>query len=1250
MKTYPLTQSQLGLFIECMQHPESTRYNLPFMLSIPKSIDLDRLEKAIRTIYDERPELRIRMLLEDGNPRQIVDEPGNLTIKRFTMSEEECEEYIKNYVQPFDIFTETLCRFSIIETPQRNVVLSQIHHLVSDGLTLAMNLSKVDFPRAYNGEPLEPVPYGMLQWAEDEEATFSTPEYERAKEYYAKEYSGYHMISLADNHEHPMGETLCCSEFIPMPLLDDWSKEQGTQSNLVLIAAFSHVVATLSREEKIAFTSLFHGRSDKRLRKAYGMFVRTVPVKADVNPQQKVIDFIKSFRAEMMSMIRYSVYPFSHFCKDLQMLPGIDFSFQTGNITEVFDFGDEQYPIVHLPKGSTTSDMTVVIYETEGQYEIRVEASDALYSKEYLQMIARGIKNTVLCMMQHAEDQLSVVNMLSTEEQQELVTLGTGKYIDRGTDMTWVKAFERKVAENPDALAVADKDSTLTYGELNHNSDVLAHKLIEAGVVPDEFICVMLKRVKEFPMTILAIHKAGAAYTPLDIDYPIERLGYMIENSQSKVLITTREVLTEKQKQGTLPLENLKMIYLEDIDFSISCDPVNVATPKNLAYMIYTSGSTGKPKGVMLHQAGLWNFTLHTIESNELTENDRISCHRSFSFDAHIEDVFPVLSAGASIHIMPSEIRKDLNEIYQFLTDHKITGGGYTTSIAKMLLMSFDLKQRYISCGGEALSGVISDKVQIINEYGPTECTDHSNVFKLEKGKQYKVIPIGPPVPNTYNFIVDKQNHLLPRGVEGELCIAGIQVGRGYWQLPEQTEKVFGICPFLGNDEDGQPVRMYHTGDICRWNDQGCIEYVGRADSQVKLRGYRIEMAEVEDGLLRFPDIKRAAATIKTLGGTPHLCAYYISERKIDGGEVRNFLAQILNSYMVPDAYMQLDELPRTPSGKVDYRNLPDPDVVQTLENVPPETEKERKLLDIARNLLQRDDFGITDDLFLLGLTSMTAMKMAVMAAKEGILLKVYDVLKNGTIQKILSQHMGLGFWYNGYSKKKPILIVLQGINEPEVMMQKMKEWQELFSIFYFEPTYEHDKYIFSDADAEEMLKMYYEYMCLFMPEDADIFGFIGLSWAGEQAYRLACRWHEEKGTYPIVYLGDTRIMSDTGLYSEEEIHRYSSYLKETNPQLVNVPIEELERPIREKAEMINRLRVREFPRYDGRVELFVATKYHDDMEADIAKWKNLADNIDITYIDDHHANLVNLPEYIHIYTDKMKENLQEAERINHIS
>ena len=600
---------------------------------------------------------------------------------------------------------------------------------------------------------------------------------------------------------------------------------------------------------------------------------------------------------------------------------------------------------------------------------------------------------------------LNDVALLNEAETAEIINISSGKYLDVDITKTFAQVFEERAKLVPDNVAVADKSSHLTYSQLSRFSNVLAQKLIAAGVQPNDFVCVMLDRMKEFPLSVLAIHKAGAAYTPLDFEYPNERLLYMLENSQSKVLITTHAVLDSKRAEGDFDTGSAQVIFIEDIDFNVDAEPVNLTTPDNLAYMIYTSGSTGKPKGAMLHQAGLWNFINVVIDMEHLTADDRIEGHRSFSFDAHIEDMYAILTLGGSFHIMPTEIRKDLAAIRDFLFEHQITGGGYSTAIAALLLNTYDdLPVRFITAGGEKLDGVYSDHIEIINVYGPTECTDDTSYYKIAPGKRIDNIPIGKSVANNYNFIIDPQGRLLPQGIPGELCFAGIQVGRGYWQLPERTAQAFCDCPFVKNDAYGRLVRMYHTGDVCRWNEQGDIEYLGRIDFQVKLRGFRIELGEIENKVLIIDGIRQAAAEVRKVGGADHLVLYYTLQEGsslTDEQIRRNLQASSLAEYMVPDTYMQLPSMPLTPNGKINRKALPVPEI-KAEDIVAPATETEQIIWDTVSELLKVESFGVTTNLISIGLTSLTAMRLSARLSQSlQLTIPTNEILTHPTIREL---------------------------------------------------------------------------------------------------------------------------------------------------------------------------------------------------------------------------------------------------------
>ena len=308
---------------------------------------------------------------------------------------------------------------------------------------------------------------------------------------------------------------------------------------------------------------------------------------------------------------------------------------------------------------------------------------------------------------------------------------------------------------------------------------------------------------------------------------------------------------------------------------------------------------------------------------------------------------------------------------------------------------------------GEKMIGLVSDKVQLVNGYGPTECTDLISAYHLEKGRVYDDIPIGRPMANSYCFIVDQSNNLVPRGVPGELCFASVQVGCGYWKLPEQTAKVFGDCPFLPLQADGKPIRMYHTGDLCRWNDEGQIMYSGRIDSQVKLRGFRIELGEIETQAQKVEGIQQAVAMVREVLGAQHLILYYTTKEgyTVTEEQIRTFLEQTkLAEYMQPEVYMQLEEFPFNSSGKVNRKMLPLPEI-KAGEIVPPETETEKLLWDVVSATLKVKEFGITTPLSHIGMSSLVAMRLAMSIQKDhGVQVPVSELIQEPTVKAIAAK------------------------------------------------------------------------------------------------------------------------------------------------------------------------------------------------------------------------------------------------------
>ena len=999
--SFPLSYAQTGVYFDCLKNPISTLYNIPYCIKFQKDTDTTTLVGALRTLVKAHPQMTVHFGNGEEGVIQTVDLEKGIEIPIKQMSEEELAQYKQYFVKPFDLGAGPLYRFEIVSTEKQTCLLMDVHHLVFDGGSSDIFLQQLC--SLMNGETIENEDQNYDAYVISEKAAEGGAEYQAAADFFKERLSVVEAATeVQPDLPNPVKGTIS-KAVAPLDFDNIQSKLSTLNAQLSTVITPAHLILSaiyysLSRfanNEQVCITTVSSGRSNLQIRNTIGMFVNTLALSAHIG-QQKVKEFLQEVSENFDETLQHENYPFAQIAADYGLTAEIQFVYQLGMMNQYVCQGtplELENPELKVPKFP----ITFFIKNLEGKPVVCVEYDNGKYSARLMQSLADSIPVVIERMMAAPDNALTSICIVSDEEAERIIQIGTGKDIEVDLSKTFANLFTEQAKRTPDAPAVVDRDSQLTYGEMDRYSNALARQLIDFGVQPNDFVCVMLDRIKEFPLSVLGIHKAGAAYTPLDFEYPNERLSYMLENSESKVLITSHDVLEAKQAEGDFSTSAAKPFFIDDFMADVpDAEPIDLSNPDGLAYMIYTSGSTGKPKGAMLHQAGLRNFIAVVIDMEKLTAEDRISGHRSFSFDAHIEDMYPVLTLGGSFHIMPTEIRKDLALIRQFLIDHQITGGGYSTAMTCLLLNAFDdLPIRFTTGGGEKMSGVYSDHIEIINVYGPTECTDDTSYYAIKPGQRIEDIPIGASVANNWNFIVDATGNLVPLGVAGELCFAGIQVGRGYWRLPERTAKSFVDCPFVKEDRWGHPVRMYHTGDLCRWNEEGQIEYLGRIDTQVKLRGFRIELGEIENKALNIEGIRQAAAEVRKVMGNEHLILYYtlVEGATLSDEEIRQMLAaSSLADYMVPDVYMQLDVMPMTPNLKINRKALPAPEMKRATEYVAPVGETEELFCHIFSEVLKIQEVGATDNFFEIGGTSINAIKVIVEASKQGVQIVFNDL------------------------------------------------------------------------------------------------------------------------------------------------------------------------------------------------------------------------------------------------------------------
>jgi len=575
--------------------------------------------------------------------------------------------------------------------------------------------------------------------------------------------------------------------------------------------------------------------------------------------------------------------------------------------------------------------------------------------------------------------------------------------------------IEAKVETSPDAIAVVFEDQSLTYGQLNHRANQLAHHLIALGVQPEQLIGICVERSLEMIVGILGILKAGAAYLPLDPTYPSERLAFMLQDAAVSILLT-QQTLT-----SVLPENDAKLVCLdadwEQIAQQSHETPVSHVTPTNLAYVIYTSGSTGKPKGVLLEHRGLCNLAQAQIHQFKVTASSCVLQFASISFDASVWEIVMALVAGARLCLGSREHLLPGIQLISLIEKQQVTHVTLPpTALAALPEASLPTLQTII-VAGEACPPSLAHRWasgrQFFNAYGPTETTVCATIVQYEPGMT--ALPIGRPIANTQVYILDHQLQPVSIGVAGELHIGGAGLARGYLNRPDLTQAKFIPNPF--STELGS--RLYKTGDLARYLPDGNIEFLGRIDHQVKIRGYRIELQEVEAVLMTYPLVKQTVVVAREdQPGHQRLVAYLVphSEQSLMTTELRRFLQDQLPDYAIPSAFVMLEVMPQTPNGKIDRKALPAPPSQRpSLEQdyVAPRTEQEHLLSSIWANILGLDQVGIYDNFYELGGNSLLSAQVVTQIQRTlNIDLSVVKLFQHPTIAEFatyLSQQQNDG-------------------------------------------------------------------------------------------------------------------------------------------------------------------------------------------------------------------------------------------------
>ncbi len=971
--SFPLNQAQLGIFLSCEQREGEIAYNNPLLLRFSKDVDVNRLQAAVNRAIHNHPGLLAAIFVNDqGLPEMkysedFAQEEGCAV---YQIREKDLEQIRDGLVKPFYVKKERLFRFAIYQSEEAVHLFMDIHHIMYDGYSMKVLLPEII--DLYHGKEVEPESFTAYHAALRESQERKSDYYDRAREWYLNEFGDVTEVTLPQGDMK--GNETVFMEYktsldIDPDMLRTFCLDHQLTENAVTTAAFGCLLSIYAMNRTAAFATVYNGRHDAATANTVSMFVRTLPVLCRNDASLTVVDYIRKVKDQMLGAMANDSYSF----RELVGLGGYSsdvlFTYQ-GDLFEIPDWGDMRAAREDLPFNATGEKLSIQLFPADGKLVFDVQYHANLYSeswvRDFVDRYQRVLKSFLRTM------RLKDVSLVSPEERQAIIDMSYGGSLEYDGNQTFIDQFLAQAGKDPDKAAVIDTNSSYTYRELDSASDAIARYLIAQGVNPGDFVALRMGRVKEFCASVIGVQKAGAAYVPIDPEYPEDRIEYIVCDCEAKVTLT-------------------KELVGEILSGETCGGPVNLAKPALPAYMIYTSGSTGMPKGVVISHRALSCFLAWNRNDFGMDENNVHAHYVSFSFDASVFDLFPSLANGSQIHIISEEIRKDLDMTYRYYADHGITNVCMSTQVGMALLnLHPDVPLKFIHVGGEKFHQVKKTNVRIVNGYGPTEFTVCSS-YQIVDQDSDREVPIGKAVKNTWSFVCDINGNLLPPGMAGEICLAGPQLSEGYFRREELNKERFVECRFLKNE------KMYRTGDLARYNEDGLLEYIGRMDFQVKLRGFRIEPGEIENAAAEYPNVKQTIVLVKDR----LLVLYYTGEGEIDEEALKAYLSGRLPAYMVPDVMMRLEKMPLNTSGKIDRRALPEPEKTGR-ETVPPRTEEEKKVFDLLAGILGYDDFGVLDDFAEIGMTSLSAMQFAsLLSTAMNRPVRVNDLVKYPTVSAV---------------------------------------------------------------------------------------------------------------------------------------------------------------------------------------------------------------------------------------------------------
>ena len=1003
----PLSSAQQRLWILDQIDPGNSVYNVTSLMRFRGHLDIDALERTLSEIMRRHESLRTVFVKDEEGPQQVIlpAEPLRLVQHDVSNQQGDAREQAAmalataDAAAPFDLAKGPVLRATLIRVAaDEALLLLSAHHIAVDGWSFGVVYGELtQLYAAFLADRPSPLPELAIQYAdytlwqlEEAQGDSARAQLEYWKERFATPPP---VLELPGDRPRPPIQSYrggVLGYAIPSALYDEvkrFSRQEGATAFMTFLAVFHALLSRYSGQDDIVVGVGNANRPRREIEALVGFFINTLPLRVDMSGNPTFRELLAQVKASTIDSYANQDVPVERLIESLNIERSLSHSplFQTMVFYQNFPEQTVELPgLTLLPvrldsahSGTARADISIFANESPDGLMLLIEYASDLFDHEYIQGFAGHLEQLMRSAVADPGRRLSDLEILSAQERQRLRVDLNATARPMPAEATIHAMFEAQVLRSPEAVAVVQDGTRLTYAELDAQAAAVAAKLRAHGCGPGTMVGLFLDRTPRMLAALLGTLKSGAAYVPLDPSYPADRIGFMLEDSAAPV------VITEDALAGQLPAGAYALLRIEDAleAAALAGRAPSPATAEDTAYVIFTSGSTGRPKGVCIPHRAAVNFLASMAREPGLTADDTLCAITTLSFDIALLELMLPLTVGARVALADRATASDGEALAAMLETVGASVMQATPATWRMLLDAgwSGRPQMRIFCGGEALPRELADRLlgcgrELWNVYGPTETTVWSTVERVQPGQT--AITIGRPIDNTEVYIVDKHLQLVPAGIPGELLIGGLGVAKGYLDRPELTAEKF-IADTLGQRANG---RLYRTGDLARWRRDGRLEAIGRIDHQVKLRGFRIELGEIESVLAAHDAVAQAVVICREdRPGDKRLVAYLIAaDGEIDIAALRTAARERLPEYMMPSAFMTMDRLPLTPNGKVDRRALPAPDAeaFAVAEYTAPRNAEEETLTALWAEVLGRPQVGIHDNFFDLGGHSLLATQL----------------------------------------------------------------------------------------------------------------------------------------------------------------------------------------------------------------------------------------------------------------------------------